>query len=126
MARSGWAPQAHEFWGWRPVGRCATPNPREINLALIPKPAGVQANDANSTRDPRLGTASSGTYRAQQRTLHDDDLRAEADKQPSLEKDRFLLTILTGPAKGTVFKLDREVLTVGRADEADITIPDLG
>jgi diguanylate cyclase (GGDEF)-like protein len=42
----------------------------------------------------------------------------------STEKNRFLVTVLTGPAKGTVFKLEGDVLTLGRSDDADITLPD--
>ena len=74
--------------------------------------------------DPRAGTAGSGTYRAQQNTLLDDDLRPSVQDFASTEKNRFLLTMLTGPAKGIVHKLDGEVLTLGRAETADITIPD--
>ncbi len=42
----------------------------------------------------------------------------------STEKDRYLLTILTGPAKGSVFKLEKDIVTVGRSDDADIPLPD--
>ncbi len=141
--------------GWRWPDPCATPTHQGVALASTLKtphgmsthvpPAqalssqvegtpqsGGRASRAHSSvardprLDPRLGNSPSGTYRAQQRTLHDEDLRVEAAELPSVEKDRFLLTVMTGPAKGSVFKLDKEVLTIGRADEADITIPDPG
>jgi diguanylate cyclase (GGDEF)-like protein len=50
--------------------------------------------------------------------------RASFAGSASTEKNRFLLTLLTGPAKGAIFKLDRGVMTLGRSDEADITVPD--
>jgi diguanylate cyclase (GGDEF)-like protein len=37
-----------------------------------------------------------------------------------------LITILTGPGKGTVFRLRKEVTTVGRSDDADISLADPG
>jgi diguanylate cyclase (GGDEF)-like protein len=42
----------------------------------------------------------------------------------STEKNRFLLTLLTGPAKGSVFKLEQGIVTLGRSDDADIALPD--
>lgn len=68
------------------------------------------------------GTQTSGTYRATQPTLIDTD--RPSLNAPSTEKNRFLLTVLTGPAKGTVIQLDSRVLTLGRSEEADIALPD--
>lgn len=42
----------------------------------------------------------------------------------STEKNRPLLTILSGPERGQVFKLPKEEATIGRSNDADITIVD--
>jgi diguanylate cyclase (GGDEF)-like protein len=41
-------------------------------------------------------------------------------------RDRVLLTLLTGPERGAVFKMESDNITLGRSGEADITIVDLG
>lgn len=63
-------------------------------------------------------------HRQREATLLDVGERASFAGSASTEKNRFLLTLLTGPAKGAIFKLDRGVMTLGRSDEADITVPD--
>jgi two-component system, cell cycle response regulator len=68
----------------------------------------------------------SGTYRAHQPTLVDEDERPSLEGFGSFEKNRYLLTVLTGPGKGSVFRLNKEIMTLGRSDDADISLPDLG
>ncbi len=74
-----------------------------------------------SSRQPR-----SRRFRPREATLLDLGERTTLTPLTSTEKNRFLLTILTGPAKGQVFKLEHPVVTVGRSDEADIALPDPG
>lgn len=64
------------------------------------------------------------SYRAREATLL--DLTERRSIPTPTVKDRFLLTVLTGPGKGAVFKLDKDVVTLGRSDEADIALPDPG
>jgi len=64
------------------------------------------------------------THRARESTLLDFGDRPSLADDASTEKNRFLLTILTGPSKGSIFKLEGEVVTLGRSDEADIALPD--
>jgi two-component system, cell cycle response regulator len=66
----------------------------------------------------------SGTYRAQQATLIDDDARPSLEGYSSTEKNRAVLTVLTGPAKGSVFRVNKEIVTLGRSEDADIELPD--
>lgn len=66
----------------------------------------------------------SGTYRRQQATLVDDDERLSLEVASSFEKNRAVLTVLSGPAKGAVFRLNKEIVTLGRSEEADIPLPD--
>lgn len=68
--------------------------------------------------------SSSGTYRTQQPTLIDEDERPSLELYSCFEKNRALLTVLTGPAKGAVFRLNQEIVTLGRSADADITLPD--
>jgi diguanylate cyclase (GGDEF)-like protein len=76
---------------------------------------------------PRTSSApTSSRYRPREATLVDFGERASLNPTTSTEKNRFLLTILTGPAKGQVFKLEQPVVTVGRSDQADIALPDPG
>src|SRR5690606_2437480 len=78
-------------------------------------------------RGPYDGAPSvSGTYRAQQPTLADEDERPSLDHFASFEKNRCLLTILTGPFKGSVFRINKEITTIGRSEDADISIADPG
>jgi two-component system, cell cycle response regulator len=72
------------------------------------------------------GPGISGTYRAQQPTLTDEDERPSLDGFGSFEKNRFLLTMLTGPAKGSVFRLNKEITKVGRSESAEVSVADLG
>lgn len=68
----------------------------------------------------------SGTYRAHQPTLVDEDERPSLEGFGSYEKNRYLLTVLTGPGKGSVFRLNKEIMTIGRSEDADVSLPDLG
>jgi diguanylate cyclase (GGDEF)-like protein len=43
---------------------------------------------------------------------------------PSTEKDRIALTVLTGPTRGLVHKIEGSVVTVGRSEDADLVIAD--
>jgi two-component system, cell cycle response regulator len=72
------------------------------------------------------GPGTSGTYRAQQPTLTDEDERPSLEGFGSYEKNRFLLTMLTGPAKGSVFRLNKEISKVGRSESAEVSIADPG
>lgn len=78
------------------------------------------------TSGTEQGPGISGTYRAQQPTLADEDERPSLDGFGSYEKNRFLLTMLTGPAKGSVFRLNKEITKIGRSESAEISIADLG
>jgi two-component system, cell cycle response regulator len=68
--------------------------------------------------------SASGTYRAQQSTLVDEEERPSLEVFSSFEKNRALLTFLTGPAKGSVFRVNKEIITLGRSEDADVTLPD--
>jgi diguanylate cyclase (GGDEF)-like protein len=57
-------------------------------------------------------------------TLLDVGDRPSLAADASTEKDRFLLTVLTGPAKGSVFKLNKEIVSIGRSEDADVALPD--
>lgn len=89
----------------------------EMALPQTPEAAGAP---------PANHPGTSGTYRAHQPTLVDEDERPSLDGFGSFEKNRYLLTILTGPGKGSVFRLNKEIMTLGRSDDADISLPDLG
>lgn len=52
------------------------------------------------------------------------DVAQLADQQPA--RDRACLTVITGSAAGQVFKLVRGTITIGRAANAEIRIPDDG
>ena len=52
------------------------------------------------------------------------DVAQLGDQQP--QRDRACLTVLTGSATGQVFKLSRGTITIGRANNAEIRIPDDG
>src|SRR5690606_3144840 len=66
------------------------------------------------------------SYRPEQSTLIEDvDSPSLPPKRP-LEKNRGLLTLLTGPLTGTVFKLGDTELTLGRGKQASTIIPDQG
>ncbi len=71
-----------------------------------------------------MSTNSNTKVRKREATLLDVGERLSVVDNSSTEKDRFLLTILTGPGKGSVFKLDKDIVTVGRSDDADIPLPD--
>lgn len=61
-------------------------------------------------------------------TLIEDPSRASIPGAPSMgmARNRALLTILTGPERGAVFKLPPGECTIGRSNEAAITIVDQG
>jgi two-component system, cell cycle response regulator len=77
----------------------------------------AQDSDAHKSTQPK-------PPRQRESTLLDVGERVSFAGAASTEKNRFLLTLLTGPAKGSVFKLDRGIMTLGRSDDADITLPD--
>lgn len=52
--------------------------------------------------------------------------RPSVPKAKTEARDRVLLTLLTGPEKGAVFRMESDNVTLGRSGEADITIVDLG
>jgi diguanylate cyclase (GGDEF)-like protein len=66
------------------------------------------------------------SYRPEQSTLIDDIESPSLVPKPPTEKNRGLLTLLTGPLQGTIIKLDEGELTLGRGKQAGALIPDQG
>jgi len=67
------------------------------------------------------------SYRPEQSTLVEDVESPSLVPRPPTEKNRGVLTLLTGPLQGTIITLDeRGDLTLGRSKEAGILIPDPG
>src|SRR5688572_31283708 len=67
------------------------------------------------------------SYRPEQSTLIDDIESPSLVPKSPIEKNRGLLTLLTGPLQGTILKLDETgELTLGRSKEASVLIPDPG
>ena len=66
------------------------------------------------------------SYRPEQSTLIEDVETPSLVPRPPVEKNRGLLTLLTGPLQGTIIQLDSEELTLGRSKEASVLIPDPG
>jgi len=54
------------------------------------------------------------------------DVRSSSRTGKSVPRTRPLLTVLTGPEKGAVFSFTTLEATIGRAEDADISIPDMG
>jgi diguanylate cyclase (GGDEF)-like protein len=67
------------------------------------------------------------SYRPEQATLIEDVDSPSLVPRPPTEKNRGVLTLLTGPLQGSIITLDeRGDLTLGRSKEATILIPDPG
>jgi two-component system cell cycle response regulator len=67
------------------------------------------------------------SYRPEQSTLIEDVESPSLPPRPPTEKNRALLTLLTGPLQGTIIQLDaRGELTLGRSKQASVLIPDPG
>ncbi len=66
----------------------------------------------------------SGQYRAELITLVEDVERFSVPPVQPMQKDRCLLTVLTGPQRGSILSVDDSEVTVGRADEAGAPIAD--
>jgi two-component system cell cycle response regulator len=67
------------------------------------------------------------SYRPEQSTLIEDVETPSLAPRPLPEKNRALLTLLTGPLQGTIIQLDtRNDLTLGRSKQAGVLIPDPG
>lgn len=67
------------------------------------------------------------SYRPEQSTLIEDVESPSLAPRPLPEKNRALLTLLTGPLQGTIIQLDaRNDLTLGRSKQAGVLIPDPG
>jgi two-component system, cell cycle response regulator len=67
------------------------------------------------------------SYRPEQSTLIEDVESPSLAPRPPPEKNRALLTLLTGPLQGTIIQLDaRNDLTLGRSKQAGVLIPDPG
>jgi two-component system cell cycle response regulator len=67
------------------------------------------------------------SYRPEQSTLIEDVETPSLAPRPLPEKNRALLTLLTGPLQGTIIQLDaRNDLTLGRSKQAGLLIPDPG
>ncbi len=65
------------------------------------------------------------SYRPEQSTLVEDVESPSLAPRPPPVKNRALLTLLTGPAQGTIIQLDeRNDLTLGRSQQASVLIPD--
>jgi two-component system, cell cycle response regulator len=76
------------------------------------------------TKDVLMGRLS---YRPEQATLIDNVESPSLPPRPPTEKNRGVLTLLTGPLKGTIITLDeRGEVTLGRSKEATVLIPDPG
>jgi diguanylate cyclase (GGDEF)-like protein len=76
------------------------------------------------TSDVLMGRLS---YRPEQATLIDNVESPSLPPRPPTEKNRGVLTLLTGPLKGTIITLDeRGEVTLGRSKEATVLIPDPG
>ncbi len=76
------------------------------------------------TNDVLMGRLS---YRPEQATLIDNVESPSLPPRPPTEKNRGVLTLLTGPLKGTIITLDeRGEVTLGRSKEATVLIPDPG
>lgn len=101
-----------------------------VNKIIRSKADGRVASAHSESARAELGSGGapnvSGTYRAQQSTLADEDERPSLDDYASFEKNRCLLTVLTGPGKGSVFRIKKEITTIGRSEDADISISDPG
>jgi diguanylate cyclase (GGDEF)-like protein len=79
--------------------------------------------DDKRTSDVLRGRPS---YRPEQTTLIEDVESPSLIPKPPTEKNRGLLTLLTGPLQGTIIKLDERELTLGRGKQAGAMIPDQG
>lgn len=67
------------------------------------------------------------SYRPEQATLIEDVETPSLIPRPPIEKNRGVLTLLTGPLRGTIITIDeRSDLTLGRSKEAGVLIPDPG
>jgi diguanylate cyclase (GGDEF)-like protein len=67
------------------------------------------------------------SYRPEQSTLIEDVETPSLAPRPPPEKNRALLTLLTGPLQGTIIQMDtRNDLTLGRSKQAGVLIPDPG
>jgi len=67
------------------------------------------------------------SYRPEQSTLIEDVETPSLVPRPPIEKNRGVLTLLTGPLRGTIITIDgRSDLTLGRSKEAGVLIPDPG
>jgi two-component system, cell cycle response regulator len=65
------------------------------------------------------------SYRPEQSTLIEDVESPSLAPRPPTEKNRALLTLLTGPLQGTIIQLDAPSdLTLGRSKQAGVLIPD--
>jgi two-component system, cell cycle response regulator len=83
------------------------------------------AHDSDPQKLPKPNAPPSrGAPRQREATLLDVGERMSIAPGGSTEKNRFLLTLLTGPAKGAVFRLEKGIVTLGRSDDADIALPD--
>lgn len=83
------------------------------------------AHDSDSHKLPDAPKVPSARApRQRENTLIDVGERLSFAGGASTEKNRFLLTLLAGPAKGAVFRLEQGIVTLGRSDDADIALPD--
>jgi diguanylate cyclase (GGDEF)-like protein len=64
------------------------------------------------------------SYRPQQQTLVEDAERLSLPAGLPSAKNRGLLTVLTGPQRGMVHRLEGDACTVGRSTDADVPIAD--
>lgn len=66
------------------------------------------------------------SIRPEQKTLVDDSERFSVPLIPAAPRNRILLTVLTGPERGAVYRLPGDSGTLGRSEQADATIADPG
>ena len=78
------------------------------------------------SKSPNSSVDSQTSYRPQQSTIVEDGDRMSVSLIPVAPKNRCLLTVLTGPQRGTVIRIEGDEGTIGRSEEADACIPDPG
>ena len=88
----------------------------------------VEWSSAVSIKDFSPGSVNPriDSYRPQQQTLVEDAERLSLPGGLPSAKNRGLLTVLTGPQRGMVHRLQGDASTIGRSTDADVPISDPG
>ncbi len=91
-------------------------------VTLIDMTHGAKAHDDEPIEEPTATDASG--FRRAQATLNDCD-RSSVTSLPPSARDRAVLTVLNGPARGVIVALDSNSVTIGRsADYSSVVIPE--